>query len=66
MITVTLKTSFAPLKKKRGETIQVNPIGERDVQGCVYYRQRIYRPIGSNHWIPEEDLILKESDETKN
>ena len=55
-----LKTDQTAYKLKKGDTIEVFPIGLREMSSCPFSKQMMYRVQRMNQWLPEEDLeILK-------
>lgn len=43
---------------KKGDTIEVFPIGLREIDLCPFSKQMIYRVKKMNQWLPEEDLRI--------
>ena len=54
----TVKKDQPVFKLRAGDIIEVELLEKRSVVGCVYHDQNIYRVVGANYWLPEEDLKL--------
>ena len=54
----TVKKDQPVFKLRAGDIIEVELLERRSVVGCVYHDQNVYRVVGKNYWLPEEDLKL--------
>ena len=54
----TVKKDQPVFKLRAGDIIEVELLERRSVVGCVYHDQNVYRVVGKNYWLPEEDLNI--------